>query len=229
MLEPTLIEKVTRTWAMGGWTMIPLALLSLVIYSSALRLLAYFRSRNWSRLDETQWRHWVQHPQEAEGELGEIIRYTQDEVRTADEIHNRFSEVTASKLPPLDQRLGSLNLLITAAPLMGLLGTVYGMLVTFKALALGGGQMTEALASGISMALFPPEVGLCVALPGLALVYLIKRKRQEYEAFLAQLESATLRHWRARRLGIPEPQVLPQPALPALEPAGVLPTETAPA
>ena len=45
--------------------------------------------------------------------------------------------------------------------------TVFGMLVTFQALASGsGGEVTEAMAGGISQALFPPEVGLCISLPG---------------------------------------------------------------
>lgn len=178
--------------------MIPLALLSVLIYTSAIRLLVYFRQRDWRRLTEEQWRFWVHHPERGEGEVGEIIRYCQDESGSVTDVQNRFAEVTASKLPPLDRRLSTLNLLISAAPLVGLLGTVFGMLMTFKALSLGGGEMTEAMATGISMALFPPEVGLCVALPGLALVFWIRRQRQEYEAFLARLESATVRLYRAR-------------------------------
>jgi biopolymer transport protein ExbB len=134
--------------------------------------------------------------------VGEIIRYTQDEVRSLGDIHNRFAEVVATKLPVIDRRLVFLNILITSAPLIGLLGTVLGMLVTFQSIALGGGQMSELMSAGISQALFPPEVGLCVALPGLALVYVIKRKRAEYEAFLARLESVTVQHFR-RNFSVP--------------------------
>lgn len=201
-MEMTLWQKVVQTWTAGGWTMIPLAMLSLIIYSSAVRLIIYFRQRDWRRLDPKQWRFWVHHPDQGRGEVGEMIRYSQDEAETVEEVQSRFSEITASKLPPLDQRLSTLNLLISAAPLVGLLGTVFGMLMTFRALSMGGGEMTEAMASGISMALFPPEVGLCVALPGLALVFWIRRQRQEYEAFLAQLESATVRLYKARKASI---------------------------
>jgi biopolymer transport protein ExbB len=197
-METTFIDKILHTWQLGGWTMIPLALLSCLIYSSALRLVVYFKQRDWRSVSEESWRFWVHHPEKGEGEVGEIIRYSQDESETVADVQNRFAEVTSSKLPPLDRRLSTLNLLISAAPLVGLLGTVFGMLMTFKALALGGGEMTEAMASGISMALFPPEVGLCVALPGMALVFWIRRQRQEYEAFLARLESVTLRLYRAR-------------------------------
>ena len=192
------VDKVWNVWRAGGWTMIPLALLSLLIYSQALRLLLYFAGRQHARLDRETWLRWVSRPEEAEGEVGEIIRYTQEEARSVADIQSRFAEVIGTKLPVIDRRLVFLNLLITAAPLIGLLGTVLGMLVTFQSIALGGGQMSEMMSAGISQALFPPEVGLCVALPGLALVYLIKRKRAEYEAFLARLESVTVQHFRRR-------------------------------
>jgi biopolymer transport protein ExbB len=204
-----LIDKVWNVWLAGGWTMIPLAVLSLLIYSQALRLLLYFSARQHHRLPRETWRRWVSRPQEAEGEVGEIIRYTQDEVRSLGDIHNRFAEVAATQLPVIDRRLVFLNLLITAAPLIGLLGTVLGMLVTFQSIALGGGQMSEMMSAGISQALFPPEVGLCVALPGLAMVYVIKRKRAEYEAFLARLESVTVQQFR-RDLAVPVTVVRPR-------------------
>jgi biopolymer transport protein ExbB len=190
---------------MGGWTMIPLAALCILIYTAAFRLLAYFANRDWRRLSEEEWQHWVRHPEHARGEVGEIIRYTQDDVRNLDEVHQRFAEVASSKLPAIDRRLVFLNILITIAPLIGLLGTVLGMLLTFQAIGLGGGEMTDMMATGISQALFPPEVGLCVALPGMALVYVIKRKRQQYEAFIARLESSTIRHFKALKLGVHEP------------------------
>jgi biopolymer transport protein ExbB len=192
------IDKVWNVWLAGGWTMIHLAGLSLVIYGQALRLLLYFSGRQHRGLGRDTWLRWVSRPDEAEGEVGEIIRYTQDEARSLEDIHNRFAEVVATKLPAIDRRLAFLNILITAAPLIGLLGTVLGMLVTFQSIALGGGQMSEMMSAGISQALFPPEVGLCVALPGLALVYVIKRKRMEYEAFFARLECVTVQHFRRK-------------------------------
>jgi hypothetical protein len=58
------------------------------------------------------------------------------------------------------------------------------------------------MANGISQALFPPEVGLCISLPGLILVRLIKRRVVELDAFLAQLESYTVQYMRSRS-GLP--------------------------
>ena len=172
--------------------MIPLALLGLMTYAAAVRMFLYFSKRDFHQLSEEQWSGWIKNPEKGEGEIGEIIRYTQDEVGSVDEIHNRFAEVMVAKMPYIDRNITFINILVTAAPLIGLLGTVMGMLMTFQSIGMGGGEMAEMMAKGISAALFPPEVGLCIAIPGLLMVHLLKRKRDEYDAFLAKLESFTV-------------------------------------
>ena len=193
---PDWFSRITTIWAMGGLTMIPLCILSLLIYISAVRLLLHCSRLDYRDVTDDLLRTWIQNPQSARAEIAEIIRFTQEEARSAGEIHNRFSEVFSARLPDIDRRLTFVNLLVTVAPLLGLLGTVLGMLLTFKALATAGGKLTEQMASGISQALFPPEVGLCVALPGMVLIHLIRRKRSEYEAFLARMESQVIQHFR---------------------------------
>jgi len=215
MLE-TFVKQVWHIWTAGGWVMIPLLALSFAIYGLATKLLLYFSQRGYHKVSESDWLDWIQEPKRGEGEVGEIIRYTQDEVRTLEDVHTRFAEVMVSKIPPLDRKLSTLNTLIGAAPLLGLLGTVFGMLVTFQALALGGGKVTDQMAAGISQALFPPEVGLCIALPGLLLVQNIKRKRHEYEAFLARLQSFTVQHFK-RKLALVPVQFQPAEAEAAAE------------
>ena len=93
----------------------------------------------------------------------------------------------ATKTSP-DRQRGAFLIIAAVFVLIVLafLGTVFGMLVTFQALAAGsGGEVTEAMAAGISQALFPPEVGLCISLPGLILARLIKRRVVEMDAFRA--------------------------------------------
>lgn len=70
-----------------------------------------------------------------------------------------------------------LGAMIAAAPLLGLLGTVSGMVKTFESLsAQAGGKSMEGLARGISEVLVATESGLLVALPALLLVYLAHRE-----------------------------------------------------
>ena len=176
--------------------MVPLCFLSILIYASAIRLFLYFSKRDFHKIPESAWDAWVCDPSKGEGEIGEIIRYTQDEVDSLDEVNSRFAEVTASKIPYVDRNITFVNILVTAAPLIGLLGTVMGMLLTFQSIGAGSGEMAGMMAKGISAALFPPEVGLCVALPGLMMVQMLKRKRDEYQAFLAHLETRTVQKFR---------------------------------
>lgn len=214
MSEIPFISHIWDIWVAGRWTMVALCALSLLIYGSAIRMFLYFSKRDFHRVSESDWSRWIRRPKEGEGEIGEIIRYTQDEVKSVNEVHSRFAEVAASKLPFMDRNINYVNILVTAAPLVGLLGTVMGMLLTFKSIGLGGGEMAEMMAQGISAALFPPEVGLCVALPGLLMVHMLKRKRNEYEAFLARLESFTVRRYKSRNgKPVAEPAAAAHPVL----------------
>jgi biopolymer transport protein ExbB/TolQ len=57
--------------------------------------------------------------------------------------------------------------LTVVAPLLGLLGTVMGMIETFEAVAVVSGKTSENVASGISKALITTQFGLVVAIPGI--------------------------------------------------------------
>lgn len=66
----------------------------------------------------------------------------------------------------LNQRIGWLSLISNVAPMMGLLGTVSGMVTAFNTIASSGGQASPAeLANGISQALLTTMFGLIVAIP----------------------------------------------------------------
>jgi biopolymer transport protein ExbB len=191
-------QDIFKVWGDGGWVMVPLAAVGVLMYSIALQLLLYFSRRDYRRIPREVWAEWVKDPGQGQGEVGEIIRYTQDEVDSLDAIQNRFAEVQAAKLPRINMRLDVLHKLITAAPLLGLLGTVLGMIDTFGALHRGGGNVVDLISSGIAKALITTETGLLLALPGYFLAYRIRSRRNQYQAFLAELESATM-HWYQRK------------------------------
>jgi biopolymer transport protein ExbB len=71
----------------------------------------------------------------------------------------------------------TLGAMIAAAPLLGLLGTVSGMVKTFESLSSQTGQKSmEGLAGGISEVLVATESGLAVAIPAMLLVYVAHRQ-----------------------------------------------------
>lgn len=80
----------------------------------------------------------------------------------------------------LDAYLEIIRVLAALAPLLGLLGTVTGMINTFEILTLFGTGNPKGMAGGISEALITTETGLVVAIPGLYLqAFLARRARNQ--------------------------------------------------
>lgn len=173
--------------------MLPLAVLAAFIYTMGIQLLFFLRRGNIQLGHESEWLQWIYDPAQAKGQAGEIIRYTQENVSTSKHVRSRFEEVRQAILNRIDRRLLFFNTLIAAAPLIGLLGTVIGMLDTFAALSLEGGTETASMvAAGISAALITTQTGLFVALPAVFLTLNIRRRKHAVEAALARIESLSL-------------------------------------
>jgi biopolymer transport protein ExbB len=79
----------------------------------------------------------------------------------------------------INRYTGTIALLSSVAPLLGLLGTVSGMVTTFSVIAEFGTGNARALASGISEALITTQTGLVVAVPGLFLASFLLRRANE--------------------------------------------------
>mgnify|MGYP001827052467 CR=1 FL=1 len=78
----------------------------------------------------------------------------------------------------LGQHVGLIKSLIAVCPLLGLLGTVTGMIAVFDAMTFSGGASARALASGISMATVPTMAGMVAALSGVYFATLLEHKAQ---------------------------------------------------
>jgi Biopolymer transport proteins len=81
----------------------------------------------------------------------------------------KLDQAIMKEIPKLRQRLPMLAVFATAAPLLGLLGTVAGMIETFQAMTLFGAGDPKVVSGGISLALVATELGLLVAIPILLL------------------------------------------------------------
>ncbi len=191
-----LFQEIWHTWANGGWVMAAMAILAVILYASAIHLLLALYYRGITMASDPVMRGWVSQPDHAPSRIRELIRYTQDEIHSIKDIEGRFREVEATNVTDLDRRLAFLNVMIIAAPLFGLLGTVLGMLLTFRAIGVGGSSTSDIIARGISEALVCTQSGMMVAIPGLIMANVAKRWRNEYVAFLVRLESISLRHFR---------------------------------
>ena len=81
----------------------------------------------------------------------------------------------------IERGLSLISTLAKAAPLMGLLGTVMGMIQTFSAMMVASTSDPRALSSGVSIALIATEVGLVVAMPGVVSMAWLSRRAQTLE------------------------------------------------
>lgn len=195
-----LFHDAIDIWTSGGWAMIALAINAVILFAIGTNLWLNFKTSRYRRVPQSIWRRWIDHPQERRGWVGELIGFAMNSASIA-EMHTRFAELNHSQLAPFGRDLKFMRRAVSTAPLLGLLGTVTGMLTTFGALASGsGGEKTmDMVAGGISVALITTETGLVIALPGLFFQYMLSRERDRYEAFLAHLESAcALKLWAAR-------------------------------
>nr|WP_237738507.1 MotA/TolQ/ExbB proton channel family protein [Idiomarina xiamenensis] len=77
----------------------------------------------------------------------------------------KLSEAILREVPKLTRNLTFIKIISVVAPLMGLLGTVTGMIVTFQAITLFGTGDPKLMAGGISQALVTTVLGLVVAIP----------------------------------------------------------------
>lgn len=186
----TLWEQAVDIWLSGGWAMIALAVDALVLFTLGMHVLLRLRAKGYHSVSENTWRHWIDRPGKRRGPIGGLLDFV-TEARSLKQTAVFFEELRATEITPFERDLRVMKVCVSAAPLLGLLGTVTGMLSTFGALATGsGGDKTMGLvAKGISEALVTTETGLIIALPGLFFQYHLARQLERYRAFLAHLEA----------------------------------------
>ncbi|MCD2449693.1 MotA/TolQ/ExbB proton channel family protein [Methylicorpusculum oleiharenae] len=101
-----------------------------------------------------------------ENPLGRIIAAAElNHAVDVDTLQLIIDEAITREVPVLEKGLSMIKLLAAVAPLLGLLGTVTGMISTFQSISLFGTGDPKLMASGISQALVTTMIGLCVAVP----------------------------------------------------------------
>jgi biopolymer transport protein ExbB len=152
-----LLGEANTIWLSGGWAMIALAVVAMVQFAMAIHIYLNLRRMGLNRVPEETWRSWIDEPEQRRGPIGELIDSVTSgrPLEAVREEDLGFEALQARERLPFERDLKVLKVSIGAGPLVGLLGTVTGMLSTFGALGSGsGGEKTMALvARGISEAL----------------------------------------------------------------------------
>lgn len=111
--------------------------------------------------------------------LGRVLKIHQDNpAMDTETLDLKLSEGVLKETPKLESGLTLLKIIAAVAPLMGLLGTVTGMIITFQAITIFGAGDPKAMAGGISGALITTVLGLLVAIPTVLLHTIVNGRAQ---------------------------------------------------
>jgi biopolymer transport protein ExbB len=155
--EPSLRERVDQG-GLVGYVIIALGIIGLLIAVARWLYLGAVGARIRGQLKHEE-------PNE-NNPLGRILKVHADN-RDADTetLELKLDEAILREVPRLETWQGAIKVIAAVAPLLGLLGTVTGMIATFQAITLFGTGDPKLMAGGISQALVTTVLGLTVAIP----------------------------------------------------------------
>ncbi|WP_343619779.1 MotA/TolQ/ExbB proton channel family protein [Acinetobacter proteolyticus] len=184
----------------GGWLMLPLILSS--IFTVAITLERYIRLKRSQVLPQallvngsdvesviTQ----LQQDEASKSPLGRILKAGYLHQDQGEQFARAQMEATASQeISHLEKNINFLGTLSAIAPLLGLLGTVLGIIESFLVIDVGSAGNASMMMPGISKALITTAVGMLIAIPAMIAYRYFQRVVHEYIAELEQ--QSTLFH-----------------------------------
>lgn len=164
--------------AAGGWLMLPILLCSLAVVGISLERFwtlnpekiapKHLLGEVWSNIRAKQLDADSLKSLKQESALGAILAAGISNSRHGrDVMKDSIEEAASSVVHEMERYLAALGTIAAIAPLLGLLGTVLGMIDVFTAIMVQGTGNAGALAGGISEALITTAAGLCVAIPAM--------------------------------------------------------------
>ncbi len=122
--------------------------------------------------------------------LGRVLKvYDDNKDVDVETLELKLSEAILGETPSLTRNITLIQVISVVAPLLGLLGTVIGMILTFQAITLFGTGDPKTMAGGISTALMTTVLGLCVAIP-MTLLHAIVATRSRSLIHILEEQSA---------------------------------------
>ena len=187
MLQHDLIERMVDYFRAGGGLMAPLMALSLVMWTLAVvKGIRFLRARRREIAPDRCVD--LFHSEAGCGGAGlagwqwSILSQYMRERCEDPELNREMLGAIRGRQESLAMRhIGTILILAAVAPLLGLLGTVTGMITTFDVISEFGTGNARALASGISEALVTTQSGLVVAVPGMLLGALLYRQAERMQ------------------------------------------------
>lgn len=189
----------------GGWPMYPLALCSLITITIVLeRASALRRTRviapevvrilhEFGQDNGTTMSHMLSICRHSHGAFARIAEeLIQLRHLTHAQLLETMHAVGRAHVGRLERGLTLLEIIAGISPLIGLLGTVLGMVTVFDAITAGGMGNPQVLADGISKALVTTIAGLCVAIPALTFHGIYSKRVEELAVEMQERATAFL-------------------------------------
>lgn len=178
--KPSILDRL-RQGGLVGWVIVALGVFGFLL--AAWRLLGLM---NVLRSVRVQMRN-LSKPT-ADNPLGRVLSVLGPNPQLSDleTLELKLDEAVMQEVPQLEKGQGLLKLLAAVAPLLGLLGTVTGMIITFQAITQSGGGDSRLMADGISQALVTTVEGLVVAIPLLFLHSILSARSKSVVQLLEQ-------------------------------------------
>ena len=199
--DPGFVLNLIDTIQKGGVVMIPMILLSIFVFALIVErglFLRYMRQRSAPFMDAF-FLHWNSGEREAaiseaenhEGPIARMLRSGISQLDASKEnIRESLRQAALAEMPGINRFLSTIAVIGTMMPILGLLGTVSGMISTFEVITVKGTGDPKALAGGISEALITTQTGLIFALPILLLHNFLANR---VELYLNMMETAASR------------------------------------
>lgn len=190
--SPTFMERIDQG-GLVGYLIIGLGLIGLLIASERFLSLTRMGTRIRSQLK-------AEAPNKG-NPLGRILSvYHDNQYIDTETLELKLDEAILKETPQLERRQSFIKVLAAVAPLLGLLGTVVGMIATFQAITLFGAGDPKLMAGGISQALVTTVLGLCVAIPLVLLHSIVASKSKGLIEILEEQSAGMIaRHSEAER------------------------------
>ena len=192
------IPEITRYVTSGGHVVIPIEVLALMMWFFVVMRFFVLRRGTSPSIEELATLS-LNPKMDAYLPGKGALSSAAGELRTFLAGGNRLDEYTLAgifydRVKALTRYRRGIAIIVVLAPLLGLLGTVSGMIETFEALTAAGGTSDGGIAGGISKALVTTQLGLSVAIPGVLAARLLERREQKLKAQLDRLRDAVARN-----------------------------------
>ena len=189
--SPSLVERIHQGQIVG-YTIIVLGIIGLLVALWRLFALSTTAAKVHSQAKNLD--------KAGNNPLGRVIKVALDNPEAdVEALELRLGEAILKETPKFTAMLPFLKIISVVAPLLGLLGTVTGMIITFQAITLYGAGDPKLMAGGISTALVTTVLGLVVAIPMVFLHTLVQSRAKRLTQIL-QEEAAGMLSERAERM-----------------------------